>query len=305
MGARLIPQATATDISLAARGTSLYALWRHSKDFVDIYGEEIFFNTISLPNWADWPTANWQQQLLYPLSFRTNLGPWLADDENSPLTLVARSGYTVWWLTYDGNAWSAATEIPNSNTSNAPTAAYYGGRLIVAWRGLDPDQQIYLSVHSPLPPVHHHRVNPVPMPNASSSAGPALAVFNGLLYLCWKGEGNDQRIFYSTYDGSNWSQPQVVPGANTNNEPTLRALNKSGELYLCWIEAVAPSLSYSIFRQGPDSRVFVWDQPAQVTGAITNARPALGSCGGAMYVAWTGNPAAASDIFWGLLNALT
>lgn len=52
------------------------------------------------------------------------------------------------------------------------------------------------------------------VPNDSNAHGvsfsPAAAVYNGLLYVFHHGRGNDRKIWYSTFDGTNWSEDRMA-----------------------------------------------------------------------------------------------
>lgn len=52
----------------------------------------------------------------------------------------------------------------------------------------------------------------------ASSIGPALSEYNGKLYAMWKGSGNDQKLWYASFDGSNWSSQSRVPGDTGQDE---------------------------------------------------------------------------------------
>jgi hypothetical protein len=54
------------------------------------------------------------------------------------------------------------------------------------------------------------------VPNVWTSVGPRLAVFNGQLYMAWKGEYTDQGIWWTSFDGTNWAPQQQVPGVGTS-----------------------------------------------------------------------------------------
>ncbi len=55
-----------------------------------------------------------------------------------------------------------------------------------------------------------------------TQAGPALCGCGGTLVLTWRGIGDDHNIRYSiSTDGNNWSVPQLVPGAASNDSPSL------------------------------------------------------------------------------------
>jgi hypothetical protein len=67
-----------------------------------------------------------------------------------------------------------------------------------------------------------------------TSNGPSLAVFDGQLYAAWKGLPRDNRMFWSTYDGTpTWPPDQhCCFGGGTSNDPSLAVFN--GRLYAAW-----------------------------------------------------------------------
>jgi len=75
---------------------------------------------------------------------------------------------------------------------------------------------------------------------ALTSEAPALAwdFVNNELWLAWKGNGSDTQIWFSTWDGTSWSDQQVVSGtgpdwtAGTSAAPALTFEN--GEIDLAW-----------------------------------------------------------------------
>ena len=44
------------------------------------------------------------------------------------------------------------------------------------------------------------------------AVGPALAVFNNRLYAMWKGMNDDQRLWFSSFDGHSWASQATIPG---------------------------------------------------------------------------------------------
>ena len=54
----------------------------------------------------------------------------------------------------------------------------------------------------------------------NSSVGPALAAVGDHVYAAWKGEQDDERLFYSVFDGANWTAQQTIPG-NSSVGPAL------------------------------------------------------------------------------------
>ena len=74
-----------------------------------------------------------------------------------------------------------------------------------------------------------------------TSAGPAMAVLNGKLYLAYKGSGSDD-LWYNVFDGTSWlpNDLEITQGGHskTSAGPTLAAYN--GKLYLAYSENHVP-----------------------------------------------------------------
>jgi hypothetical protein len=51
--------------------------------------------------------------------------------------------------------------------------------------------------------------------------GRALSAFGEYLYAAWKGAGGDQRMWYSRFDGQQWSDQEQIPNAATGPRPAL------------------------------------------------------------------------------------
>jgi len=69
----------------------------------------------------------------------------------------------------------------------------------------------------------------------TSVQGPALAIFNGRLYMAWTGTDNPNHLNVAyTTDGVNFTAPVVIPNNSSVNYagPGLTAFN--GKLYLSW-----------------------------------------------------------------------
>ena len=109
----------------------------------------------------------------------------------------------------------------------------------------------------------------------------ALCEYNGFLYAFWKGETNDERLFYSRYDGSKWSVQQVVAG-NSSVGPSVAVYG--GRLFLSWKGT------------HDDQRIFWlqidhdhWFDQASIGPAFNSSHgPALAAFNGRLYAAWKG-----------------
>ncbi len=123
----------------------------------------------------------------------------------------------------------------------------------------------------------------VQAPSGSTSTSPALAAFDGKLYVAWKGKDTDQRLFVSSSaDGVNWSAQVQAPSGSTSTSPALAAFD--GKLYVAWK------------GKDTDQRLFVsssadgvnWSAQVQAPSGSTSTSPALAAFDGKLYVAWKG-----------------
>ena len=151
--------------------------------------------------------------------------------------------------------------------------------------------------------------------------------YGDYLYAAWKGEPDDERIFYSRWNGNGeWEPASLVPG-NTSTGPSLGVF--AGSLYAAWKgEWSDPRLflakssgsgweyqgqiqnAYS--DQGPalcsfsstqliaawkgfDQKIYYaiynganWTRPSPIAGAASSVGPSLAAYDGKLYAAWKG-----------------
>ena len=119
----------------------------------------------------------------------------------------------------------------------------------------------------------------------NSTHGPALAEYNGKLYMAYKGSGVDNRIWISTFDGNSWSAPKTIQDSSsvpptgaftTTSSPALAVL--SDRLYMVW-RGVDSKIYYSCF----DSTR--WYNQMD-TGETSTHAPALVYFNFVLYIAW-------------------
>nr|WP_294529397.1 hypothetical protein [uncultured Rhodopila sp.] len=127
------------------------------------------------------------------------------------------SDETLYWSRLNSTdvcaGWEPQHHLPNSGTASSPAIMAYNGTMIMVWRGVRDDKGIYWSRYlgndnwSPQGNVPGVGTDSAPFPLLV--ARPGLAVYNGLLYMAWRGVGNDQNIYWTTFDGKRW-QPNPV-----------------------------------------------------------------------------------------------
>src|SRR5262249_17079916 len=132
------------------------------------------------------------------------------------------------------------------------------------------------------------------VPQAATDVAPALAVFNGRIFLTWKGHGGAVGIWWSSFDGTNWSPQQQHPQAGTSSDPALAVFN--GRLYLAWSGPLDPfSPASGIWWSSFDGTN--WSPQQQHPQAGASSAPALAVYTNQLYLAWKGELDAAS-IWW-------
>ena len=131
-----------------------------------------------------------------------------------------------------------------------------------------------------------------------TSAGPALAEFDGLLYMVWKGAGNDSGIYWSQFNGSSWAAQQQVPGVGTSTDPAIASYG--GALYMVW-KGVGNDQGVYWTTNG----VTGWQPQQVVSGIGSSAGPTVTAAGnGLLYMAWKGANTD-SGIYWSNYNGTT
>jgi hypothetical protein len=108
---------------------------------------------------------------------------------------------------------------------------------------------------------------------------------NGNLYALWKGEPNDDRIFFSSWNGAgNWTRAVTI-GGNTSVGPALAVVPSSGSsngtVYAAWKgEWSDPRLFFAQLNGSS------WGPQAQIPNVYSDVGPALCTQGGNLIAAW-------------------
>jgi hypothetical protein len=122
----------------------------------------------------------------------------------------------------------------------------------------------------------------------TSWASPALASLNGVLYLAWTGEGNNQLNVMPSFDGgATFSEVNkyTSPQATSPAAPALCVHN--GNLYIAWTGSGNNQLNVTQVNLNPD-RVPTGFSPSVPLGETSPAGPALASFNNALWLVWTG-----------------
>jgi hypothetical protein len=123
---------------------------------------------------------------------------------------------------------------------------------------------------------------------------PAIAVFNGSLYIACKGVEFDDRIFWTSFNGTAWSPQQQASVVGTSSGVSLAVFN--GKLYMAWKGSQADqSIYWSVFDGAG------WAPQQQTPGFGTSTGPSLAVFEKALYMAWKGMEGD-QRVFWSSFN---
>ena len=122
-----------------------------------------------------------------------------------PVILMAGKGVEedqklFWASSSDGVSFDEGHFREDLNSSQGPALTVFNGKLFTAWKGVEGDQRLFWASG----PVSASGTNPsefdgpLNVSNLNSSRGPALTVFNGKLFMAWKGVEGDQRLFWAS-----------------------------------------------------------------------------------------------------------
>jgi hypothetical protein len=124
--------------------------------------------------------------------------------------------------------------------------------------------------------------------HSKTSAGPAMAEYNGKLYLAYKGSGSDD-LWYNVFDGTSWlpNDLKITQGGHskTSRRPALAVYGM--QLYLAYRSGGSDDIWYNVFA------VNSWlAQDISVThgGSVQTAEgPALAAFGAYLFMAYRDN----------------
>ncbi|WP_327675210.1 hypothetical protein [Kitasatospora sp. NBC_00458] len=148
---------------------------------------------------------------------------------------------SIWWARREAGVWSSQRNVVGVGTSDSPALAEVGGRLYMFWKGVGDDPRIYYSSRSEADPAWQPQRNLVYAETESgggvfvqvgTSAGPSLAVSGTRLLVAWKGAADDQGIYFSFFDGTEFTGQIGMEGVGTSQGPAICELD--GTLHMVW-----------------------------------------------------------------------
>lgn len=188
--------------------------------------------------------GSWNAEPLNP-AINTSTAPGVTVFNNTPYMLYKGSGgdaniYIARSLgnAGDGNSWNATRLNPVINTSAAPAVTVFNNTLYLFYKGAGGDANIYIARSGGDVfnggSWNFSRLNT----GINTSDAPGAVVYNGELYMFYKGSGSDSNIYVArstggdVFNGASWSFTRLNPGINTTAAP--KPLVVGGSLYLLY-----------------------------------------------------------------------
>jgi len=122
----------------------------------------------------------------------------IQDDDNVYHAVLVDAANGIWGpqdrVSYvdAGNLASGETPIA-IGTSDSPVATVRGNELVLAWKGIPGDDDLWFSRFS-----NGEYSGQMNVPNVGSAAGPSIVNLNGRLVLAWRGIPDDSNLYVST-----------------------------------------------------------------------------------------------------------
>ena len=121
---------------------------------------------------------------------------------------------------HDGKTWAGNQQITGAASSIQPALAIFNGAPVLCFRGPNNDGGIYSTTYHASSNSWAPVVSTGPF---GTSHGPTLAVYQGKLFMAWKGTGSDTSLWWSmTNDNLNpkaWSGQAMISNSGSSVGP--------------------------------------------------------------------------------------
>ena len=142
-----------------------------------------------------------------------------------------------WYTSFDGSSWGKCVSISYQwmdTTGVGGSLAVFNGLVYMAYKGMSGDDGIYFTNFDGSKWSEKTKI----LDPARTKLRPALAVWSDSsgygqrLVLVWKESGEEETLWYSTFDGSVWAEQQPIPHAASADGPALAFYR--GSIHAAW-----------------------------------------------------------------------
>ncbi|MER6200588.1 galactose oxidase-like domain-containing protein [Streptomyces sp. NPDC001586] len=157
--------------------------------------------------------------------------------------------HRIYWSKLLPSGWQPQQVIPGVGTSQPPSLAVFQSRLYLFWKGIDDDNTFWYSWLEPDGTTWHPQNNVAFRDPASgaqmkvgSVMGPSASAWGTRLLLAWRGVADDRNIYFSLFDGEEFS-PQIRKTEwGTTQGPTVCSLGDTA--HMAWKGALDDATIY-------------------------------------------------------------
>lgn len=135
----------------------------------------------------------------------------------------------IYWSTLTPGGWAPQQNIRGVGTSASPALVTFRNRLYMFWKGIEGDQQVYYSwlddglgaIWQPQRVVAYadYETGGGVWSSIGGTNGPSVTVRGDRILLAWKGVEGDQGIYFSLFDGNEFTGQIRVNRVGTSQGP--------------------------------------------------------------------------------------
>lgn len=187
--------------------------------------------------------AGWSGQRRVP-GAGTNARPAVVEYNGTPW--MAWKGVDgdsgLYWSRFVNGDWLPQQRVTGVGTSDAPALVVYNNFLYMFWKGVRGDSGIYFTRIGSAPAAIWDAQNRVSYTESDTRGqqrlmvgttnGPSATLRGDRILLAWKGVEGDTSIWFSLFDGSEFSGQVSVANVGTSNGPCVCAF--AGQTHMLW-----------------------------------------------------------------------
>ena len=148
----------------------------------------------------------------------------------------------IYWSTLTPSGWTPQQKIRGIGTSAAPALVTFRNRLYMFWKGIKDDHKIYYSwlddgsdaIWQPQRVVAYadYETSGGVFVSIASTNGPSATVRGDRILLAWKGTEGDRGIYFSLFDGNEFTGQIRLSDVGTTQGPSVYTIRDF--TYMAW-----------------------------------------------------------------------
>ncbi|MFC6087378.1 matrixin family metalloprotease [Sphaerisporangium aureirubrum] len=147
----------------------------------------------------------------------------------------------IYWSRRTATGWAPQKRVRGVGTTQSPSLVEFQNRLYMFWKGIEGDSQVYYSWFDDDNPIWRPQKivtyadtqtgGGIPL-SIGTSHGPATTVDGNRIMLAWKGAHDDPGIYFSLFDGEEFTGQIRVNDVGTAQGPGVCSFR--GTTHLAW-----------------------------------------------------------------------